>query len=271
MSVGSGVRSGLALSALLLALSPDLFSQRLGSITGTVRISAQGPAIEGSRVILIGTTLLSTTNARGEFAFHGLVPGKYVIQASAIGYSTLSSPIEVKPLETLEIEFEVDAEAARLPEIAVEERANLPAEFARRLESGGGHYYTRAQIAKRNAPTTGDILRTTPGVRVNCSTGRCVIQMARAGRNCFPSFWMDGIPVDMNIMWQVPPRDLDGIEVYAGLSQVPPEFARGSTCGAVALWSRTPPRAMPKEKKPKPAPPKPDSVPPPPILLPSAP
>ena len=67
--------------------------------------------------------------------------------------------------------------------------------------------------------------------------------------------------VDMNIMWQVPPSDLDGIEVYTGLSEVPPELGRGSQCGAVALWSRTPPRATPKEKKPKP-PVKPDTVPP---------
>lgn len=252
MSVPVGARSRFTLCALLFALSPGLSAQRLGSITGTVKVSAQGPAIEGSRVFLIGTTLVSTTNAKGEFSFHGLVPGKYVIQASAIGYSSLSAPIEVKALETLELEFEVAPEAARLPDIEVEERANLPMDFARRLETGGGHYYTREQIAKRNAATTGDILRTTPGVRVNCRTGRCVIQMARAGRNCFPSFWLDGIPVDMNIMWQVPPRDLDGIEVYAGLSQVPPEFARGSTCGAVALWSRTPPRGPPKEKKVKP-------------------
>lgn len=251
MTARVGVRPGFAFCALVLAMPPVLSAQRLGSVTGTVKVAAQGASIEGSRVTLIGTRLVSITNARGEFSFHGLVPGKYVIQASAIGYSTLSSPIEVRSLETLEVEFEVDAEAARLPDIDVLEKPNLPADFLRRLGSGAGHYFTREQIVRRNAPTTGDLLRTVPGVRVNCRPGRCIVQMARSARNCFPSFWMDGLPVDMNIMWQVSPDDLDGIEVYSGLSQVPPELGRGSTCGAVALWSRTPPRAIPKEKKPK--------------------
>jgi hypothetical protein len=260
MTARRGARLVLALCALWFALSGPLAAQRLGSITGTVKVSARGAPIEGSRVILVGTLLVSTTNARGEFSFHGLVPGKYVIQASAIGYSTLSSPIEVKSLETLEIEFEVDAEAARLPDIEVSEKPNLPPDFLRRLERGDGHYFTREQIARRNPATTGDLLRSVPGVRVNCRPGRCIIQMARAVRNCYPTFWIDGQQVDMNIMWQVPPNDLDGIEVYSGMSQVPAEFSRGSTCGAVALWTRTPPRGTPKEKKPKA---KPDSIKPP--------
>jgi hypothetical protein len=50
-----------------------------------------------------------------------------------------------------------------------------------------------------------------------------------------------------------PPRDLDGIEVYSGLAETPPELRQWSTCGAFALWTRTPPPYVKKEKKPKPA------------------
>jgi hypothetical protein len=106
-------RSGLGLALLLLLPAPDspLAAQRLGSITGIVRISERGAGVEGARVVLIGTTLMVITNAKGEFAFHGITPGKYVIQASAIGYSTLTSPIDVKERETLEVQFETEAES----------------------------------------------------------------------------------------------------------------------------------------------------------------
>ena len=111
---------------------------------------------------------MANTNSRGEFSFSGLTPGKYIIQASAIGFTPLSSPIEVKPLETLEVEFEVDAESVRLPDIDVSEKPNLPADFLRRSQEGGGRYFMRAEIEKRDPRTVGDLLRAVAGMRVDC-------------------------------------------------------------------------------------------------------
>ena len=121
--------SSRALLLGILLLPPAAHSQRVGAITGTVRAANRGPALEGARVVLLGTTLMVSTSSSGEFAFHGLTPGKYVIQASAIGYTTLSSPVEVKALETLEIDFEPEPESAKLPELEVSGKPNLPAEF----------------------------------------------------------------------------------------------------------------------------------------------
>lgn len=211
----------------------------------------KGVAIEGGRVALIGTEFFVITNKRGEFSFHGLTPGKYVIQASAIGFSTLSSPIEVKALETLEIEFESEPQAARLPDVEVAEAPNLPPEFARRAATGRGRYYSRTEIERRNPPTVADLLRTVPGMRVDCRGPICRAVLMRAPRNCPPSFWLDGIPADPVVVWLQPPRDLDGVEVYSGPAETPPELDRGSSCGAIALWTRQPPRRIPKEKKPK--------------------
>jgi len=241
----------LVLSLIGVAVAVSAASaQRLGSITGTVRTSAKGPAIEGSRVALLGTTLITTTNARGEFALHGLTPGKYVIQASAIGYATLSASIEVKSLETLEIDFEVDPEAARLPDIAVEEPPNLPADFVRRRAEGGGRYFTRADIEKRNANSVAELLRTVPGMRIECRGVECRAMFSRSPRNCPPAYFMDGAPVHSSFVWLQSPRELDGVEVYSGPSETPPELNRYSSCGAIVLWTRTPPRAVKKEKKP---------------------
>jgi hypothetical protein len=245
-------RPGLALLLALPALCPPLDAQRLGSITGTVRTAERGPGLEGARVLLIGTKLVVITNRRGEFEFHGITPGKYVIQASAIGYTTLTSSIDVKPLETVEVQFETGAETFKLPDLEVEEKPNLPADFLRRSREGRGRYFSRAEIEKRNPQTVGDLLRMVPGMRVECRGIVCRAVLARAPRGCQPTFWMDGIPADPAMVWLQPPRDLDGIEVYSGPSQTPPELERGSSCGAIVLWTRTPPRWVKKEKAPKP-------------------
>ncbi len=257
-------RPGLALVLALLALCPALQAQRLGSIIGKVHGTQNGPAIEGARVVLLGTTLSVTTNRRGEFAFHGLTPGSYVIQASAIGYTTLSSQIEVKPLETLEVEFETEPKAAHLPEVSVAETANLPADFARRRESGRGRYFGRAEIEQRNPQTVGDLLRTVPGLRVDCRRYPCTVVPIRSTRGCPMAYFIDGAPTNEGTAMLQIPRDLEGVEIYAGPSETPPELERFSTCGALALWTRSPPPRIKKEKPPKPVPPpasKPDTVP----------
>ena len=245
-------RPGLALLVALPALCSPIDAQRLGSIIGTVRSGEQGPGLEGARVLLIGTELVVITNSKGEFAFHGITPGKYVIQASAIGFGTLSSPIDVKPLETVEVRFEADAESFRLPDLEVAERPNLPADFVRRSQEGRGRYFSRAEIEKRSPQTVADLLRTVPGMRVDCRGIVCRAVLSRAPRNCQPTYWMDGIPADPALVWLQPPRDLDGVEVYSGPSSTPPELERGSNCGAIVLWTRTPPPWVKKVKVPKP-------------------
>jgi hypothetical protein len=260
MSFRSSTRPALLLLLVLGGWCPGLHAQRLGSIIGTVRTAERGPLIEGARIALIGTTMVVTTNKRGEFSLHGLTPGMYVIQASAIGFTTMSAPIEVKALETLEVEFEAEQESVRLPDLETMERPNLPADFVRRSATGGGRYFSRADIEKRDPPTVGDLLRTVAGMRVNCRGAICTAVFARSPRNCPPAYFMDGAPVDPTVVWLQPPRDLDGVEVYSGPAETPPELNRFSSCGAIVLWTRTPPPYVKKEKKPKPKPASRDSL-----------
>ena len=254
MRMGSLARPGLGLLTALLALCPPLHAQRLGAIHGTVLTSANRSGIEGARVTLVGTPFVVSTNPRGEFSFNGLTPGKYVIQASAIGFATLSSPIEVKALQTLEVEFEADPENFRLPDLEVAERPNLPADFLRRSQEGGGRYFHRAEIERRDPRTVGDLLRGVAGMRIDCRGPVCQAVFARSPRNCQPAYYMDGIPVDATVVWLQPPRDLDGVEVYSGPAETPPELNRSASCGAVVLWTRTPPPYIRKDKRPKPQP-----------------
>lgn len=236
------VRSSVVLLAFLHGLGPSLASQS-GHITGTMIQAVGGGAIEGGRVELIGTKFNTSTSRRGEFALRDLAPGKYTIQASAIGFARLSAELEVKANETLEVEFQAQLESVRLADVEVKEGPRLPPEFVRRSQEGGGRYMSRAQIERRpGAANVGDLLRTFPGVRVNCRRTPCTFTFTRATRNCPPAFFLDGVETESMALAMQPAREVDGIEVYSGLAEMPPEVrGRNGTCGAFVVWTRTPP------------------------------
>jgi hypothetical protein len=65
---------------------------------------------------------------------------------------------------------------------------------------------------------------------------------------------MDGIPTDPAVLWLTPVGEIEGIEVYSGPAETPPELESAQArCGVIAIWTRPPPPRRPKEKKPKPA------------------
>jgi hypothetical protein len=63
--------------------------------------------------------------------------------------------------------------------------------------------------------------------------GNCRFRFVVDGTRMLPDFEMDNLPVN----------HIEGIEVYAGMSQVPAVFraltdATGATCGVIAVWMR---------------------------------
>ena len=248
-----GLRSALFLLPVALGAGVPLRAQSLGRISGSVRILETRTAIEGARVELVGTKHVAVTSTRGEFDLRDLEPGKYVIQAIAIGYAKLSSDIEVHPGEVLQVDFQAQPEAVKLPKLAVAEPPRLPPEFVRRSEEGGGRYMSRPDIERRpGAATVAELLRTFPGVRVNCRRIPCQVDFTRSTRGCPPAFFLDGMQTDAAAVLQQPAREVDGIEVYSGLAETPPELKGRNNCGAFSVWTRTPPDARKKPRKPVP-------------------
>lgn len=250
------LRRRIALLAVLLLLTAlPVAAQGSGSIRGVItNIKAKRP-IEGARISLVGTSYQVVSDKTGSFAFTGLPAGNYVIQAAAIGFSTMSSPLVLKESDTIDLEFEADPEAVNLPELSVEEQMNHgPADWLRRKSEGMGRYITRKHIEDRRVATLPDALRMVPGVRIECRGGQvCVARMARSPRNCAPGYFMDGIPTAQAALWLTPIEEIEGIEVYTGPAETPPELeGAASRCGVIALWTRPPPPRQPKEKKPKP-------------------
>ena len=241
------IRSSVLLFASLHGLGAGVFAQT-GIISGTVIKAAGGDAIEAARIELVGTKYNTMTSRNGGFTFRDLAPGKYTIQASAIGYARLRADLEIKGDEKVQVEFQAQLESVQLPDVEVREGPRLPGEFVRRSQEGGGRYLSRAEIERRpGAASVSDLLRTFPGVRVNCRRYPCTFTFTRATRNCPPAFFLDGMETEMMALALQPAREVDGIEVYSGLSETPPELrGRSGTCGAFVVWTRTPPDARKK-------------------------
>ncbi|MDF1505815.1 hypothetical protein PYV61_22880, partial [Roseisolibacter sp. H3M3-2] len=122
--------------------------------------------------------------------------------------------------------------------------ASMLAGFERRRRSQLGSYVTREQIDRRRAIGTAELFGLIPGVFVSL---RGHVTMARGGvgpllGDCLPDFYVDGAKIfvgDAPIDEVLLPQEVQGIEVYRGVGQTPPEFssAKGG-CGVVLLWTR---------------------------------
>ena len=85
-------RKFLLLSVLFI-FGVTVFAQKQ-TITGIVKDSITGETIIGANVVLQGTTTGTTTDINGNFSIQ-LNKGKYTLQVSFIGYTTVFKPITV--------------------------------------------------------------------------------------------------------------------------------------------------------------------------------
>jgi hypothetical protein len=229
----------------------DAQERRNSEIRGVILAGAERKPVAGVRVSLEGTTLAVVTDARGRFSFPRVAAGSYLIRAEAPGFPPATSTLRLADGERLDLEFLLGAvEGQRLPEVNVsapQPLSPIPA-FAQRMERGRGRFITRAFIEERNPPTLADLFRSVPGIRVEClrnDRGMCQLRLARAGVGCHPAYFMDGIPTEPSVLYHTIPSDVEGIEIYSGPAETPPELDRGSNCGTIAIWTRSAARIPP--------------------------
>jgi CarboxypepD_reg-like domain/TonB-dependent Receptor Plug Domain len=239
--------------ALIGAAAFGLGAEPLGAqepkkseIRGTVVRANDRQPLSGAKVSIDGTELALVTDGKGRFKFPKVAAGQYIIRAEVEGFPVATSTLLLAQGDRLDVEFLVGAtESVMLPELKVTTDAPMVspvAEFNRRATTGNGRYFTREYIERRKAATLMDLLRGTPGMRVECPRNErvCRLRMTRcsSGRGG-PAYFLDGIPADPSVLFLTSPTDVEGIEIYTGPSETPPEMeGYRSGCGAVAIWTR---------------------------------
>lgn len=245
----------------LLALRPSgtVAAQTTAEFRGRVLDATTGKGIPDATVVVTTTGSSARTDSLGQFRLPNLKVGIHRFLVSAAGYSrgTLSLAFAAREVMERDLELEAVAPAAPAPAVAGEPAKDtskvqaLPgvdvradpalgrrfADFERRRTTGRGQYRTRAELEAGQFYTLQDAMRTMRGVRFNCAGNSCRAQMVRAPLGCSPEYIVDE-RVDNSFGPTIPVRDIVGLEVYTGVSDVPGEFAgRNSGCGVIVIWT----------------------------------
>lgn len=243
----------------LLVLAGILFTcagiVRAQAIDGRVVESASGAPIVAAEVTLVDSLgyarVHAVADSAGRFELAVPGPGRYSLRVEHLAYEQVDSePFNVGLGEAVEVLVRLGVRPIALDPIEVTARRQYETrgleDFYGRMERmrrvGLGHFITREDIERRSATRVTDYLRMVPRVQIvgNRSTARVAIRRPRGrSRVCYPQVYIDGIPVNAvapdNIL-AVP--DLEGIEVYRGLSEMPGDLFDRTGCGVVAFWTR---------------------------------
>ena len=247
-------RKQVALLSLLLPV--QVAAQALGTVTGTV-LGENATPLAQARIQIAGTDTMVLTGKDGRFQLGGVSPGHCVLEVRLLGYVAALRPVDVGAGETIDVHVVLASAPVPLKAVEVEgERWVLPAMrgFEERRAHGNGHFFDRQEIARIQPRVITDILRRVPGVQIQPAPGAFgsneMVRMARTtgvtgSRSCPVLFYVNGTPFpvtgDLSINQYVVPEDVIGIEVYAGMSQIPPEFQANllnARCGVILIWTR---------------------------------
>jgi hypothetical protein len=229
---------------------------------GRVIDDASEEPIAGATVTLVDTRgrRLDRRVTDGSGGFHFEIDrGRNVrLLAERVGYRrTTTPPFDLGGYLALRVEVRMDVDAVLLAPLEVIARSRTTpsptlAGFEARRTSGVGWYLSREEIQRRGSiQRVSDLLLAAPGLQVS----RRVVFMGRAA-SCPAQLYVDGFHINRSLRSTVgrrsvstsemfpiddlvTPDAVEGIEVYNGLSRVPPEFLTPeAACGVVAIWTR---------------------------------
>jgi len=252
-----------ALSALTLAAASPLTAQdrvgpasisknaARGVIDGVISDTSLAP-LQGAFVSILGTQIRVGTGPNGRFRITQVPEGRYLVIVKRVGYKPTSDVVDVTARDTVRLSYMLPHVSVELNPVVVSERPPTikMAEFERRMKIGQGEFMTQKEIESRNTVFSTELFRKFKAVNVSPDHSGAVTQYyalsAREGGNpqlgaCPMQVYLDRVPLatPFNLDLLPQPKDLYGIEVYAGASTIPVEYSgmdRG--CGVILVWTR---------------------------------
>lgn len=211
-----------------------------------VRAAATGAPVAGALVSAAGRGLQGTTNARGVVRLVGLATGEQWIRARYLGYATTTERVFVSAGEPAEVRLDLQVQPIRLAEVRVRARRSILQinGFEDRRRSGFGTFITREQIARMQPRLLSDVLRRAGGMQLTPSgTGGMARASSRGNRvvtgSCPIQYYVDGTMTMSFEVDNIPPRDVEGLEIYKGAASIPAAYNKGSAlCGVILIWTR---------------------------------
>lgn len=247
-STGAAQRPG----GLPTAPTTTASSRALGTIDGIVSDTGLAP-LQGAFVTVFGSNVRVGTGPNGRFRITKIPIGQYLLMVKRVGYRPASAIIQVPETDTLRLSYTLEpVPAEQLNAVVVTEKAPSirMSEFEQRRKLGQGEFMTADEIKQRNSVFATELFRKFKAVNVSPDNSGPITQYyalsAREGGNpqlgaCPMQVYLDQVPLPspFNLDLLPAPHDIGGIEVYAGASTIPLQFAgydRG--CGVILVWTK---------------------------------
>jgi hypothetical protein len=215
-----------------------------GSLSGVLRAEGGRTPIAGAIVEISELGLRTLSDSLGAFHLRRIAPGTIRVDIRALGFQAQALQVRVAD-DSISV-IDVALQAVPLPSLQVSSGIQRGDErmrgFHERRSAGFGRFVTRDDIERREVSDTKELLRGLPGVRL--VGDRVQMSSSQSSPRCLVQYFVDAIHIagaPFDFLRQFRPRDVEGIEVYRGPAETPPEFSRGGAqCGVIAIWTRTP-------------------------------
>ena len=277
MTLRLGRAAALCLAPLLVApvaragaqAAPPPPAVGAAVLLGRVAADSAGTAVHGAEVTASGYGI--RTDADGRFTL-AVPPGTHDVVVRLPGRTPWRATRTLAAGDTLRLDVVLPPLAQALDAVTVTRRSRAASArfvgFERRRELGFGHFQGREELERRENSKMSDVLRGVPGLRfIYLPNGRGIAVASnrfagnlpgsrRRTDQCFMQLFVDGVKVfDSSASERGGPglgaaveppsindfaiSDIEGIEVYRGPGETPPEFGgTNAMCGTVAIWTR---------------------------------
>ena len=169
-----------------------LLAQPVHQVKGTVIDKSSRQPLEFINVMIVGLNKGGVTNAEGKFSIGQVPPGIYRLQASAIGYKTVTTPEYILSTRDLHIQIEMEENQTELEGVTV-----TASPFRRDIESPVSLLIIGLQEIEKSPGANRDISRIVqsyPGVAFSPIGYRNDL-IVRGGSPSENRFYLDGVEI----------------------------------------------------------------------------
>ena len=89
----ANVRSRAMLTVMAALVTPGVIAAQGGTITGTVRVAGSGQPLASAHVTVVGSSLVTLTDANGKYTLRGAPSGRVEVRATRIGFTEAKQPV----------------------------------------------------------------------------------------------------------------------------------------------------------------------------------
>ena len=213
----------------------------VGKVTDTT-----GVPLSRAEVWLVSVSdLRAIADDSGHFELAGLPSGPVTFGVRRLGFESATFSAVLKPGKIHRVAFPLTPSAQPLAQVKVQDTASTwLAQFEEHRSMHRGTFITRKDFADQNLRIATDILRRVPGVQIVPTRSGTTIVMARGAgtRRCTPQLYVHQTPYSGNFD-DFTPDDIEALEVYVGISEIPPDLITlgRPICAAIVIWTREPP------------------------------